>query len=403
MSKTIGAAIIAIVILISSMTLFTGCAESSDRANERPVAVVFVLGAHANSKVLNLNSDLVKGKLQEAATSYGMVAAVSNDENPELVYSRKYEVEDRYKGNRELLEKLGKEAAVKDLQQLQLVRANDAEVDTLESLRLAVRTFESAPQDAEKVLIVLDTGLSTTGLLDFQGNLINAEAETIAQQLSEREAVPDLSGISVFWQGMGDVEMPQPELSPAQRKNLERIWKAVVEKGGGSFEAMDYVPNPADDSEALPKVSVVDLPQEAALRFDPASISFDEPRVLSEEQVRFIGDSDRYAEPEKAESVIEPVAVYMKNNSGFRLLLVGTTAGDQPSEYTTDLSARRAETVRRTLIAFGIEESRIRVLGMGPSDPWHIPGAGTGSNEMASQNRKVVLLDLDSETAQNLL
>ena len=403
MSKTIGTAMIAIVILISSMTLFTGCVGSSASADDRPVAVVFVLGAHANSKALNLNSDLVKERLQEAATSFGMIAAISDDANPELVYSRKYEVEDRYKGNRELLEQLGKEAAGKDLQQLQLIRANDGEVDTLESLRLAVRTFESAPQDAEKVLIVLDTGLSTTGLMDFRGNLISADAETIAQQLSDREAVPDLSGISVFWQGMGDVEAPQEELSPAQRKNLERIWKSVVEKGNGSFEALDYVPNPADDSEALPQVSVVDLPQETALRFDPDNISFDEPRFLSEEQVRFIGDSDRYAEPAKAERVIEPVAVYMKNNPGFRLLLVGTTAGDQPSQYTTDLSARRAETVRSTLISCGVEKSRICVLGMGPSDPWHIPGAGTGTDEMASQNRKVVLLDLDSDAARALL
>ena len=403
MTRTIETIAIGIVLMISCLILCTGCSESKADTDDRPIAVVFVLGAHANSKALNLNSDLPKEHLEAAATSFGMVAAIVNDGYPELVYSRKYEVDEQYKGNKELLEKLGKKAAVEDLQQLQLVRANDSEVDTLASLWLAVRTLESAPQGAKKVIIVLDSGLSTTGLLDFRGNLINVEGETLAKKLDDKEAVPDFSGVTVYWQGMGDVESPQKELSHSQRNNLEAIWEAIVKEGKGSFEALDYVPNPAGDNDTLPSVSVVDLPEESALRFDPAEISFDQPRFLSEEQVRFAGNSDKYVDTAKAESVIEPVAAYMKQNPQFELLLVGTTAGDDPSAYTTDLSGRRAETVKQTLVSFGVETDRIRTLGMGPSDPWHIPGAGTGTDRMASQNRKVVMLDMNSEIAQNLL
>ena len=53
--------------------------------------------------------------------------------------------------------------------------------------------------------------------------------------LEEREALPDLTGITVYWLGMGQVAEPQEKLNPKQTKNLEEIWKAVIEASGGEL------------------------------------------------------------------------------------------------------------------------------------------------------------------------
>ena len=67
------------------------------------------------------------------------------------------------------------------------------------------------------------------------------------------------------------------------------------------------------------------------------------------------------------------------------------------------LSERRAKAVKETLVSQGVPEEKIYVLGLGSSDPWHIYGVGTGTDKLASQNRKVVLLSATSEMGQKLI
>ena len=66
------------------------------------------------------------------------------------------------------------------------------------------------------------------------------------------------------------------------------------------------------------------------------------------------------------------------------------------------LSQERADAVKNTLVELGVDASRITSVGMGSSDPWHIPNAGY-DGAAASANRKVVLIDIRSTTAQTIL
>ena len=84
------------------------------------------------------------------------------------------------------------------------------------------------------------------------------------------------------------------------------------------------------------------------------------------------------------------------------LLLVGGTAGDETNEATLQLSQERADRVKSTLTELGISGERLKTLGMGAGDPWHISGAGT-DGKLASENRKVVLLDMNSKQAKEIL
>ncbi|MBO5621442.1 MAG: OmpA family protein, partial [Butyrivibrio sp.] len=263
-------------------------------------------------------------------------------------------------------------------------------------------------EGAEKTMVIVDTGWSTTGLMNFANNLLAGEPEAIAEMLAEKAALPDLSGVTVYWLQLGDVAEPETELSPAQVKKLGDIWQAVIKKAGGNIILSDSIPNNGAIGGSLPEVTTISHEAEAPVVINTSAegeltaLSFETPLFFSEDQVQFLGDSDEYADESVAMKSIEPIAAYMKDNTDFNLLLVGTTAGDENTSYAKDLSYRRAEAVKGTLLDLGIDESRIITRGLGSGDKWHIYGAGT-TGALAAQNRKVVLLDASSLDASELL
>ena len=413
MKKHLIRIIIVFTIAVLVLSVISGCTLSAEQdaaknIDESMTAVVVILGAHANSLDLNLNSPLIKDIVAKAISSFGFISVVSVDGAPDLIAADNYDVPVQYRGNPQLLQDISKKKTANLLAGLTKVRANNAEVDTLEAMRLAVRTLASAPEDAEKIIIIVDTGLSTIGLLDFRNNIINAEPQIVAELLAEKQAIPNLANITVKWQQLGDVSAPQQSLSPAQVLKLEAIWRAIIEKVGGKLEISLTVANPGGIGGDLPDVSVVEFPPDEPIRFapdvaDPAAIdAFEKPQFLSDDQVQFIGDSDQYLHPEVAVSVITPIAEYMKANSDFTMLLVGTTAGDNNNDYCLDLSQRRAEAVKATLVSLGVPDNRVITAGLGSADPWHIYDAGF-DGPLAAQNRKVVLISADTLVSNDIL
>lgn len=387
----------------------SGCGQAGAAAgHETSTAVAILVGNHACGRQPNLTSQPIREAVSQAVSSYGYLSVINVDGDPTVVLEGSCDIDQRYKGADP--QKLAQDAASRTaalLSQLSGVRAAAPEVDTLAALRLAVRTFASAPEGAERVIVVVDSGLSTTGLCDFTNNLLSGDPAAIAQALQDQQAIPDLSGVQVVWQQMGDVDQPQQDLSPRQVSQLKAIWQAIIQQGGGTLTLYDTPPAEGTAEGALPEVSPVSLAAEAPIFFAPQALeeeglTFDTPVFLSEQQVRFVGDSDAFADPEAAQAVLSPIADYMGTHSQLHLLLAGTTAGDSTSDYTLSLSAARAQAVKQALVALGVEDSRLSTLGLGCGDPWHIWNAGT-QGELAAQNRKVVLLDANTQLAQSLL
>ncbi len=390
----------------------TGCSGDvlglTSNACEQPKALAIVLGNHLCSKELNLSSPVITDLVSETVASYGYISVISVDGSPSVEIAESYDIPDQYKNA--VKTKLESDAEKKGKNLLLMagtVKADDPEVDTLSAIRLASRSLLATNTDSEKTMIVVDTGWSTTGLMDFSNNLLSGDPEAIAQMLFEKDALPDLRGVKVFWLQMGDVAAPEKELSPSQVKKLSAIWKAVIEKAGGSFVLADTVPNNAVIGGSLPEVRTIDHESETPVIIntsekDVKSLSFTQPLFFSEDQVKFMGDSDEYVDENAAMESIRPVAEYMEKNKDFSLLLIGTTAGDGNTQYSKELSSKRAQAVKKTLVGFGIEEERIITSGLGSADKWHIYGAGT-TGALAAQNRKVVLLDASSKEAQELI
>lgn len=394
-------------ILLLSITLLmvvamTGCAGNSDAKT----SACIVYSNRANCAMPDIESNAtIKDVARQVAESFGFINVVCIDGNPEVVGTVTFDdIPDNVK--KAGSEKIKKDAMTRVDNLISVAsecKANDTEADLLEGLRLAVRSVNSLQDAKNKIIIVIDSGLSTSGLLKFQNNIINAEATSIVDQLKEREAIPDFSDITVQFIHLGDVAAPQDELTSQQVSKVEQIWQAIVEAGNGRCELLSSVPNEKKPEGEYLKVTKIDLPKEEAIEYTGTSdIDINSPLVISEKQIGFIGDSAEYVDNEAAIEIIKPIATYLKKNKDIAILLVGTTAGDSDNSYTRELSGDRADAVKRTLISLGVSERRIKTLGMGCTDPWHISGAGI-EGDLASQNRKVVMMDANSEIAMKLL
>ena len=413
-------------VMAFAITSLTGCgnkdiSKTTETAELTKPAVAYMIARTANSKPTDSSAPMIQDTMVNCAENYGYSFIVRVDGEPELVSAENLDIDAQFKNaSKERLKRDALNRATNLLNIIDEVSAVYPEVDYLEGLRCSAASLHSMDDSyTSRSIICCGTGLGTTGYMDFQNNLLSAEPDVIVEMLQEREALPDLKDITVYWFGMGQVAAPQEKLNPKQSKNLENIWKAVIEASGGEFVSNEYitVSGELNTSDELPSVSVVEVPADKPIVFEPEVLeqaeteeetssendnAFEEPIALGESQVEFIGDKSEYLHPETAVETIRPIAEYLINHETVPLLLIGATAGDNTNESTLQLSADRAEAVKRTLVELGVDESRINTIGMGSDDPWHIEDAGY-DGPVASSNRKVVLIDARTDLAQELM
>lgn len=403
-------------VMAAALFALTGCSNPDPSAETSKPAVAYVISNTANSKPVDSSAPLIQDTMLDATMNYDYSFIVRVDGDPALVSAEDLNIDEQYKTASK--ERLKRDAASKASNLLQIVDGVtplNPEADYLAAIRLSASSLRSLDSSyTSRTIICCGSGLSTSGYLNFRNNLLSAEPQVIVDMLKEREALPDLSGITVYFLGMAQVEAPQEKLTPKQSNNLTSIWKAVVEASGGEFVSNDYiaVSDETRTTDSLPSVSVVDIPSDTPIVFDTdvleqtdaeESNAFDEPVALEESQVEFVADEAAYRNPEAALETIRPIADYLAEHESVSLLLVGSTAGDITDESALRLSQARADAVKKTLCDdLGIDESRIHTLGMGSSAPWHISNGGY-DGAAASRNRSVTLISADTELAQSLM
>lgn len=390
--------IIVIVYSLAFMIIstLTACGEQNSSV---PVAVAVVIGNHANSRAPNLASQEIGKIVQAATSSYGFVSIVTLDGSPELVGGCLINPPQAGLAKSKL-NQIATEQSRRILSSISTVKASHPEVDTLAALEVARRSFASAPQGSSRNIVVLDSGLSTTGSLNFQkSDFLDADPSALADYLNAQKEIPNFSGITITWMGLGDIAEPQKSMSAAQRANLKQIWTAIIEKTGGNVIFLDTISGGDNPVKDYPEVSVVSL-------LSAPSQTFDNSGAVAFRNIQFIGDTAEYTNPEEVNNILKPVAEYMKSNPGFAAMVIGSTAGEKDKEFCLRLSSERADAVRDTLVSLGASESQIKAIGLGFNDPWHIPDTstdGTLIESVAAQNRKVVLMDASSVEAQSIL
>ena len=377
------------VLLISLSTVLCGCPGQPEDA---PLALAVVVGAHSNSRHIPLIAETVTSQLYQVAATQGEITIIQADGAPDVKFQTSIP-ELAVNG----LSKSKKNAiAMEYVEQMKSVlnnmSANVPEVDTLEAIRKGADALAGSTYN--KILLVLDTGLSSTGYLDFTQGILGAAPETIVMALKDAEALPHLDGITVLWAFCGQTAAPQPDLSEKEKNSLQSIWASVL-KAGGAVEVEFLTDFAGDAYVGLPDVSLVEV--------EARSLQIEIPTtILSDAQVCFKGDSDSFVDEEAAAKALEAVASQLLAHPDRQAYLVGTTASGQNEAYCLDLSRRRAEATRDLLVSrWKIPSEQLTCIGLGCQDPWHVDDLDANGNltEDAAKNRKVILLDAMSDEA----
>ena len=118
-------------------------------------------------------------------------------------------------------------------------------------------------------------------------------------------------------------------------------------------------------------------------------------KVLDEEgHVAIYGinfDIDRAVLKLGAEAALIEMVKLMKNNPDLKIEIQGHTDNTGSTDHNLDLSTRRAETVKKFLLLYGIEASRMVTKGYGEEKPV----ATNDTKEGRAMNRRVELVNLN--------
>ena len=150
-------------------------------------------------------------------------------------------------------------------------------------------------------------------------------------------------------------------------------------------------------------------PKETGNTIKEADVVFEVPFELNDTQVRFVADEAIFINEAEAKAALAPVADIILAHPGHPILLAGTTAQAGTQEGCLNLSNRRADAVKDMLVnEFGVPESQLITVGLGYElDPF-VRGrdhddAGNFVETEAAKNRRVVVLDAESDMGRQIL
>lgn len=265
-------------------------------------------------------------------------------------------------------------------------------VSLFPALDLAAKVTSKA--SGERKIFVYSNGLQTAGQPNFSEFIPSSpeEIDSIIDRLAEANSLPDLSGVEVYWTGIGQVTKSGDPLSFQTVNLLEIFWKKVIIASGGSVpEGFDTgafgntAPENASESLTAAKLQEIcfsaTLDESQGFEFQP-------------DTAKFVNDFlARAGAKSIAQGIIE------KQCSGSRILVTGYTAsgtskGDFKPNNPVDqaLSAARAQAFSNLLVDEGILVSEVVGGGKGNFVDWNEDGSF--SSELGKRNRVVKIEEI---------
>lgn len=392
-----------ILVMIMAMCLCAGCNNVISDTNNTEVALAVVVGMHSNAVEIPLNSPSIKEAIYNSCYTYGSVSFVSVDGNPKVYYQANIPELEVGGLTESKKQSIANGYTAQLLSEINQACPEVAEVDTLKAIQKAAFTLNGSSESADKIMLVMDSGLSTIGYLDFTKGLLDADVDSIVEALEKAEAIPNLENITVVWMFNGQTASPQQELSERQKNKLQEIWSAVLVAGGA--EEVRFTTDIASDTSTnqYPAVSVVDV-ETRAIEVEIEEAKPMETVVLDNTSVQFVGDKAVFVDKEAAMEHIESLAEQLLSHPNNKVYVIGTTASGR-REYCNQLSVDRAQAVVGALVDLGVPNSQLIAMGLGFDNPWHVDDlddSGRLIEEQACQNRKVLIVDVNGTDAKKL-
>ena len=235
-------------------------------------------------------------------------------------------------------------------------------------------------------LILVSSGLSTSGGLDFRQAGWYANPGSLAAHLKAHRLLPNLAGYHVVFSGLGTVDGRQPSLPLPARGVVESYWMAICQAASAASCGVD-------DSSGLvqPSLSTIRVP---VVRIPPSwTYQGPKPEVVPlPDALLFAFDSATLLS--SADGILQPL---VKRARRYHLLvsIKGSASPDGgTAAYNLALSKRRAQAVRDRLIDLGLPAAWItKAIGVGTAG--HGPGSclvrGQLSETRCAQLRRVVI------------
>ena len=270
-----------------------------------------------------------------------------------------------------------------------LTPAEKPESDMLSALSLAASSLAHASGD--RTILVVDSGMSTAGAMAFQNTGLlepHADVDAMIERMRSAGALPDLTGVTVRWFGLGSVEEPQPLLDTAAKSRLKNLWTKLITAANGEvvFDDAPMMKDIGDDLPAVPEVTPVPV---GAFELGAApSLEMS----LPDTEVGFEADVDVLRNEEVAKSRIQEAAAQIRSSGVSEVRVTGCTSSWGTAEHRQDLSERRAEVVAGLLENNGVKVTSI--TGRGYECPHQVVDTnadGTPIEELMAVNRRVII------------
>lgn len=270
-----------------------------------------------------------------------------------------------------------------------LTPAEKPESDMLSALSLAASSLAHASGD--RTILVVDSGMSTAGAMAFQNTGLlepHADVDAMVERMRSAGALPDLTGVTVRWFGLGSVEEPQPLLDTAAKSRLKNLWTKLITAANGEvvFDDAPMMKDIGDDLPAVPEVTPVPV---GAFELGAApSLEMS----LPDTEVGFEADVDVLRNEEVAKSRIQETAAQIRSSGVSEVRVTGCTSSWGTAEHRQDLSERRAEVVAGLLENNGVKVTSI--TGRGYECPHQVVDTnadGTPIEELMAVNRRVII------------
>ena len=391
--------------------ILTGCGskiigiKTEAKESMPPQSVSLVVSGHKYFPKLSL-SDKLYSRIYDGCYTYGDVSAVVVDGDPFLAFNYTIKEPD---ANVDSAKK--KQIATGNTDQIMSDLSNLAgkspEADLLSAIQLSADMLRSTESTTEKTMLIYDSGLSTTGMLDFAAqNLIDVPVESIVAQLKAIHEIPDLTDVHVLWLGCGEVCGEQQKLSEDYKHKLKAIWEEVLIEGGASDVDFQYSESSGEEPDTeLPDCSTVPVIEE------PMDIDKDEmPEITrwdGESSVRFKGDLAEFVDVAAAKEDLRPAAEYLAVNPTESVYIFGMTATITGGGSGIELAEARANACKDVLKEYGVNDKQITVVGLGQIDnPLRVDDVDANGNqieELAQKNRAVVMIKAQDPMVGTLL
>ena len=333
-----------------STVLIAGCGPPPDS----PKTVVIVASATANEPAPVLSGP-DRAMLRDAGSTSTRAAAYVVDPNTGQAHEvsltpRRPDGQVDYGPDRnsEL------DANVNRVQQLLNALAARKPFDLLAMIAQGVRVT-SRPG----TLLVLSSGLSTSGGFDLRQVGWGANPQAAAVSLSRDGLLPRLTGWKVEFSGLGDTAGRQPAPPVPQRTILTRYWLTLCRVAGATSCAVDEITRPDPPSRSTTLVPVVAFPRVTSYHGPHGGRTTNVPA-----DAFFAFNSARLLPG--ANTILGPIAARARGGH-LEVTIAGYASPDGGSgSYNLRLSADRAKAVRSRLIALGVPAGLIvQAVGLG--------------------------------------